>query len=58
MGWEVTLKAMQGNKGVTYEVARRFPGLSVLETRLFTSEKRALAQLREWVREAPFLGDE
>lgn len=46
--WEVTIIELKNGKR-KYKVTRRMPGLHVAETKIFTSKKKALEQLYEWI---------
>ena len=47
--WEVSIIELKKNGKKRYKVTRRMPGLSVAETRMFRTKKKALEQLRNWL---------
>jgi hypothetical protein len=47
--WEISIIELQNSKGKKYKVTRRLPDLSVAETRVFTSKKKAKALFDEWL---------
>ena len=47
--WEVSIIELKKNGKKRYKVTRRMPWLSVAETRIFRTKKKALEQLRNWL---------
>jgi hypothetical protein len=48
--WEVSLiKLVEGNE-TKYKVTRKIPELSVSETLIFRSKKKAIKKFEEWLR--------
>lgn len=47
--WEVSLMKYQNHTGMKYKVTRRIPELSVAETKVFASRKKAKQQFEEWL---------
>ena len=47
--WEVSIIELKKNGKKRYKVTRRLPWLSVAETRIFSTKKKALEQLRNWL---------
>ncbi|MFA6073398.1 MAG: hypothetical protein WC758_04760 [Candidatus Woesearchaeota archaeon] len=48
-GWEVSIIKLKEDELDKYKVTRRFPELTVAETKIFFSKKEALAQFEEWL---------
>ena len=48
--WEVSILELKSLKGKRFKVTRRIPELSVSETKVFQSKKRAKKQLEEWLK--------
>lgn len=47
--WKISCIELQNGKGKKYKVTRRIPEISISETRMFRSKKKAQAQLQEWL---------
>ena len=47
--WEVSIMELKRNGKKRYKVTRRMHGLSVAETKVFSSKKSAIKQLNEWL---------
>ena len=47
--WEVSIIELKKNGKKRYKVTRRMPLLSVAETRIFRTKKKALEQLQNWL---------
>ena len=47
--WVVSIIALKTVSGKQFKVTRRFPELSVSETKIFSSEKEAKKQFEEWL---------
>ena len=47
--WELSLLVFKDSGIVKYKVTRRFPDLSVAETKIFNSMDEARIQLDEWM---------
>jgi hypothetical protein len=47
--WEVSIIEFQNELGKKYKVTRRFPEMSVAETKIFSSKEEAKAQFDEWL---------
>ena len=47
--WEVSIKEFKSKGTKRYKVTRRMHDLSVSETKVFISKKKALKQLEEWL---------
>ena len=47
--WEVSVMELKKNGKTRYKVTRRMPGMSVAETRIFSSKEEAMKQLDEWL---------
>ncbi len=48
-GWEVSFIELNEGGKKLFKVTRRFAGLSVSETKVFTSKEDALRQFNEWL---------
>ena len=48
--WEVSIMEIQNHKGRKYKVTRRLPELTVAETKIFTTKKKAKKQFDEWLK--------
>lgn len=48
--WEVSLIEFENKTGKKFKVTRRLPGLSLAETRVFRSKKKAKKKLDEWLK--------
>jgi len=48
--WEVSIIELQNNIGKKFKVTRRIPELSVVETKLFRSKKKAKKQFDDWLK--------
>lgn len=46
---EISIIELQDEKGKKYKVTKRSPEMSVSETRIFRSKKKAQRQLEEWL---------
>jgi hypothetical protein len=47
--WEVSIIEFQNNNGKKYKVTRRLPEMSVAETKIFRTKKKAIEQFDEWL---------
>lgn len=47
--WEISIIELKKNGRKNYKVTRRMPELHVSETKIFTSKKKAMKQLQEWL---------
>ena len=47
--WEISIMEFSNQIGRKYKVTRRFPELSVSETKVFKSKKRAKKQFNDWL---------
>ena len=47
--WEITLIEFNDGPKKKFKVTRRYPEMSIAETKLFTSKWRAKKQLEEWL---------
>lgn len=48
--WEISFVEFENYAGKKYKVTRRMPGLSVAETKVFRSKKKAKKQFDEWLK--------
>ena len=46
--WEVTIIELENTTGKKYKVTRKYPEMSVSETRIFDSKNLAKKQFEEW----------
>ena len=49
-GWEVSIMQFFNHIGRKYEVTRRLPQLSMAETKIFRSKKKAKKQFEDWLK--------
>ncbi len=49
-GWEVSLIEFRSSKGKKFKVTRRLPEMSVAETKVFATRKRAKKLFDEWLK--------
>ena len=47
--WEISIIELKNHKGKKFKVTRRYPELSVAETKLFKSKEKAKKQFEEWL---------
>jgi hypothetical protein len=47
--WEVSIMEFQNDLGKKYKVTRRFPEMSIAETKIFSSKEKAKLQFEEWL---------
>lgn len=47
--WEMSIIELKNNKGKKFKVTRRLPELSVAETKVFRSNKKAKKQFEDWL---------
>ncbi len=48
--WEISFIELQNHVGKKFKVTRRLPNLSVAETKVFRSKKKAKKQFDEWLK--------
>ena len=48
--WEISFIELRNHKGKKFKVTKRIPSLSMAETKVFRSKKRAKKKLNEWLR--------
>ena len=48
--WEISIIEFQNHVGKKFKVTRRLPELSVAETKMFKSKKKAKRQFDEWLK--------
>lgn len=48
--WEVSISEFQNHTGKKFKVTRRLPEMSVAETKVFTTKKKAKRLFDEWIR--------
>ncbi|MBI2550217.1 hypothetical protein HYV83_03480 [Candidatus Woesearchaeota archaeon] len=48
--WEVSLIELQSSRGKKFKVTKRLPELSVAETRMFVTKKKAKKLFDEWLK--------
>ncbi|MBI2549542.1 hypothetical protein HYW21_09440 [Candidatus Woesearchaeota archaeon] len=48
--WEVSLMEIQNHRGTKFKVTRRLPEMSVAETKVFTTKKKATRLFDEWLK--------
>lgn len=48
--WEISFIELKNNKGKEFKITRRMPKLSVSETKVFRSKKKAKKQFDEWLK--------
>jgi hypothetical protein len=48
--WEISIIELSGSKGKRFKVTRRLPEMSVAETKMFRSKKKAKQQFEEWLK--------
>ena len=48
--WEVSIIEFESKKGKKYKVTRSIPGMSVSETKVFSSKRAAMKQFQEWLK--------
>ena len=54
--WEVSITELQNHTGRKFKVTRRLPEMSVAETKVFTTRKKAKRLLDEWLKQPVHLG--
>jgi len=47
--WEVSIIEIRNDVGKSYKVTRKIPEMSVAETKMFSSKKKAKRQFDEWL---------
>ena len=47
--FEISIVELKNHTGKKYKVTRRYPDLSVAETKIFRSKKQAKKQFDEWL---------
>ena len=47
--WEVSIIESQNKEGKKFKVIRRFPSMSVAETKVFKTKEEAKKQFKEWL---------
>lgn len=47
--WEVSIIELENHVGKKYKVTRRFPDMSVSETKMFLSKRSARNQFNRWL---------
>ncbi|MBW2973022.1 hypothetical protein KY346_01365 [Candidatus Woesearchaeota archaeon] len=47
--WEVSIIELESKKGKRFKVTRRIPGMSISETKVFSSKRAAMKQFQEWL---------
>ena len=47
--WEVSIIELHNHRGKKFKVTRRMPYMSVAETKIFNSKKKAIKQFNEWL---------
>jgi len=48
--WEISIIELKNHAGKKYKVTRRMPDLSVAETKMFRSKKKAKKQFEDWLK--------
>jgi len=48
--WEASIIELTDDRRKRFKVTRRLPDIAVAETRFFNSKRKALEQLKEWLR--------
>jgi len=48
--WEVSIRKFQNKNGAKFKVTRRLPEMSVAETKLFSSKKKAKRLFDDWLK--------
>jgi len=48
--WELSIIEFQNNMGKKFKVTRRLPDMSVAETKVFTTKKKAKRLFDEWLK--------
>ncbi len=48
--WEISLIELKNSIGKKYKVTRRIPYLSIAETKVFRSKKKAKKQFDDWLK--------
>ncbi len=48
--WEISFTELQNHSGKKFKVTRRLPNLSVAETKVFRSKKKAKKQFDDWLK--------
>ena len=48
--WEVSISEFQNHIGKKFKVTRRLPEMSVAETKIFRSKKRAKKKFDDWLK--------
>ena len=48
--WEISIIELKNHKGKKFKVTRRYPELSVAETKVFRSKDKAKKQFEEWLK--------
>ncbi|HLD96855.1 MAG TPA: hypothetical protein VI934_00770 [Candidatus Nanoarchaeia archaeon] len=48
--WEVSFAELITEHGIKFKVTKRLPELSVVETKMFKSKKKAVAQFEDWLK--------
>jgi hypothetical protein len=46
--WEVSLIEFKNDEKKGYKITRRIPEMSISETKIFSSKKKAMQQFQEW----------
>lgn len=47
--WEISIIGIVDNEENKYKVTRRYPNLSIAETKIFKSKEEAKKQFEEWL---------
>ena len=47
--WEVSIIELQNKEGKKFKVTRRFPSMSVAETKVFKTKEEAKKQFKDWL---------
>lgn len=48
--WEISMMEFQNHLGKKFKVTRRIPDMSVAETKVFRSKKRAKKKFDDWLK--------
>ena len=47
--WEVSIIELQNKEGKKFKVTRRFPSMSISETKVFKTKEKAKKQFKKWL---------
>lgn len=47
--WEVSIISLKDENEIVYKVTRRYPSMSVAETKVFTDKESAKKQFEDWL---------